>query len=383
MAEVEKRSTQASISAAERTERAVVEASSLLARASEEVKKTVVDAGATARASFTESAASASKDLGAKIAALVGGDESQLLLQLQPLLETFSRSLEERTATQTSALIEKVTRQFNPADPASPMALHMRAIAETQAQNAAEGAAQQRGIGEKLEALTAGLTAVKATELALARTAAKGATYEEQLHGFLAEIAAGLGDEYVETGNVVGLRTRSKKGDGLLSVPGTEAQLVIEMTDSPRTNWTSYLKEAEDNRGAQASLGLVRSSAQLSGGPILTLGPRRVVMAFDPDTDDVYLLRCVVQLLRMSAVSAAARVQNGEVNIADERLASALQTLERIGKIRKCVGQIKASATTADTEAESLLTELTRLLNQARTALAGAGIGAALRHDVA
>lgn len=82
---------------------------------------------------------------------------------------------------------------------------------------------------------------------------------------------------------------------------------------------------------------------------MLTLGSRQVVMVFDPDTDDVHLLRCVVQLLPPAA---------------------AVATLDRIGKIRKCSGQIKASASTIDVEAETLLTELTPLLAQARTALA-------------
>lgn len=145
------------------------------------------------------------------------------------------------------------------------------------------------------------------------------------------------------------------------------------MTDSARASWAAYLQEAKENRGAQASLGLVRSASQLAGGPILTLGPRRVVMAFDPVTDDVYLLRCVVQLMRMAAISASARVESGELATADERIVTALQTLDRIGRVRKHAGQIRASATSIDVEAESLQTELSRLLAQARTALAGAG----------
>lgn len=167
------------------------------------------------------------------------------------------------------------------------------------------------------------------------------------------------------------MSTRSKKGDGVLSVPGGEARLVVEMTDSPRTSWSAYLKEAEDNRGAQASLGLVRSPSQLSGGPILTFGSRRVVMAFDPDTNDVHLLRCVIQLLRMSAIAASQRAESGELEIANERIAAALQSLHQIGKIRKVSVQIKASASTIDVEAGSLQNELTRLLTQARSALNG------------
>lgn len=371
MAEVEQRSTQAAVAASERTEAAVTQASTLMEKASEQTKRAVVDAGATAQKAFASSVETAHKELSTQISTLLGGEQPQLILQLKPLLDGFSRTLEERALGQTTTMLEKVSKQFDPADPASPMAQQMRALSETQAKYASEASAQQKGVAEKLEALTAGLVATKATELALSRTAAKGVTYEDQIHALLADIATGLGDEYSETGNVVGLRTRSKKGDGVLSVPGGEARLVLEMTDSPRTSWSAYLKEAEDNRGAQASLGLVRSAGQLSGGPILTLGSRRVVMAFDPETDDVHLLRCVIQLLRMSAIAASARVESGELDTADEAIAAALQALDRIGKIRKASGQIKSSAANIDVEAETLQTELQRLLAQARTALAG------------
>lgn len=252
------------------------------------------------------------------------------------------------------------------------MAQQMRSYAENQASHAAAAAEQQRLLTDKLDALAASVQVAKATQVVLAKSTAKGATYEEQVHPWLAEIAAGLGDEYVQTGNVVGLRTRNKKGDGVLAVTGTDACVVVEMTDSPRTTWAAYLREAEDNRGAQTSLGLVRTSEQLAGGPIITLGSRRVVMAFDPEHDDLHLLRCVVQVLRMSAMAAAARVDSGELTTADEHLTVALATLDRIGRIRKCAGQIRTHASTVDVEAESLQTELARLLAQARTALAGA-----------
>ena len=60
------------------------------------------------------------------------------------------------------------------------------------------------------------------------------------------------------------------------------------------------------------------------------------------------------------------------VETADEALVAALDTLGRVGKIRSCADQVRKHASTIGTEAESLLTELNRLLAQARTALAGA-----------
>ncbi len=381
VAEVEKRSTRAAVDAADRTTAAVTQATTALEKASEQAKRAVVDAGSTARRAFTESVEAARTELAGQIAALVGGDEPQLLLRLQPVLESFSRSLQERAVSQTSTLIDKVARQFDPADPASPMAQQMRALAETQAGYATTAAENQRALTEKIEELGRNLSHRKATELALARTTAKGATYEDQIHDLMAAIAAGLGDEYVETGTVSGLRTRSKKGDGVLTVADSDARVVLEMTDSARTGWGDYLRQAEENRGAQASLGLIRSASQLSGNSVLTLGPRRIVMAFDPEVDDVQLLRCVVQLLRLSAQTATVRVDNGEIDTATELIAEALITVDRIGRIQKSAGQIRLSATSIDTEAGALRTELVRQLTHARTALAG--VTAGRRDDVA
>jgi len=89
---------------------------------------------------------------------------------------------------------------------------------------------------------------------------------------------------------------RSKKGDGVLSIDGGSARVVLEMTDSKRTQWNDYLDEAERNRGATASLGLVRDSAQNNGNTLRSVGARRIILAFDPGIDDPDLLRTVVQL---------------------------------------------------------------------------------------
>lgn len=235
MAEVEKRGLQMTAASAERTEATVTEATRALPQSSEQTRKAVVDAGQTARVAFAESVDNARAELVAQVTSLLGGEEPQLVLRLQPLLDKFGRTLEERTRAQADVLVEKVAKQFDPADPASPMAQQMRALAQTQATYAAEATQQQKNVTDKLDALGAELLAWRSTKPALARTAAKGLTYEEQTHVLLYEIGAGLGDDYSETGNVVGLRSRSKKGDGVLVVPGSDARLVVEMTDSPRT----------------------------------------------------------------------------------------------------------------------------------------------------
>jgi hypothetical protein len=63
-------------------------------------------------------------------------------------------------------------------------------------------------------------------------TPIKGDTFENQVNVVLAEIAAGLGDEYTDTRNSTGAVHRCKKGDGVLSINDDTTRVVIEMTDS-------------------------------------------------------------------------------------------------------------------------------------------------------
>lgn len=114
---------------------------------------------------------------------------------------------------------------------------------------------------------------------------------------------------------------------------------------------------------------MVRSVEQLRGHTLVSLGPRRLVMVFDPETDSVDLLRTVVQLLRLSAEAAARGRGSGEVHFVEEKIAEAIAVLGRIDKVTKSAGLIRQHATTIGDESESLRGELSRLLTQARSAL--------------
>jgi hypothetical protein len=171
---------------------------------------------------------------------------------------------------------------------------------------------------------------------------------------------------------VAGRLARSKKGDGVLTVNGGTARVVLEMTDSPRTNWTDYLDESERNREATASLGLVRDPVQNAGQSIRVLGSRRIVMAFDPASDDANLLRTVVMLLRTAAIAASARHGANEIATAEEKVTEAIGLLAKIDDIQKTAGSIHKSATKISNECVTFTAGIERLLNEALGALAGA-----------
>jgi len=303
---------------------------------------------------------------------LVGGEHPELLTRLAPLLEKFGRDLDERSDKQTSALIDRVVRQFDPADPTSPMSKHASELARQQASLTATLETNHRALEVKVDELSRAIKVAKSAAAIASVTTLKGESYAQGIHRVMIQIAAGLGDEYSDTSSTAGLISRCKKGDAVLAIDGGRVNVVLEMTDSTRTVWNPYLDEAERNRNAQASLGLVRSPDQLHGNGLQSYGSRRIVLAFDPENDDPDLLRTVVQLLRLGALSAAARQDSGEIQTAQEKVAEALALLGKIDGIKTTAGQIKRSATEIDTESDSLATDLARLLSQAQSALAGA-----------
>ena len=80
-------------------------------------------------------------------------------------------------------------------------------------------------IAQKVDEISVALKVQAAQDKVSKITPIKGDTYENQVNIVLAEVAAGLGDEYTDTRSVVGHLPRSKKGDGLLTVDGGLARV--------------------------------------------------------------------------------------------------------------------------------------------------------------
>lgn len=377
--EVSEKSAQASATAASTTKQAVADAASTVIKAAADAQRTITEADERNRKELTITVDAAKRDLTEEIRRIFGGDNPELLERLDPLLDQFGTKLEEKVQASTGILLDKVGRQFDPADPTSPMAKHTATLRQ-----------QQETLSGQIEKNHAELTA-KVTELATAVkvnearaslakvTPIKGSSFEDTIHGLMHGVAAGLGDEYVDTTNTVGRVPRSKKGDGVLSVSGCSTRVVLEMTDSVRSGWGDYFDEAERNRDAVASLGLVRAPDQNGGQALRVLGTRRVVMAFDPDVDDPELLRTVVMLLRTVAVAATARTGGAEIATAEEKIAEALVQLGKIDSIKTAANAIQKNATKIDSESTGIRTAIQRLLDEALGALAGASASATSR----
>lgn len=385
IAEVGTKTTASTSQAAEATGKAVATATDAMTKAADAVRTAILDAEAAGRKGFAESIELSTKALRADVERLVGGESPELLAKLAPVLERAGQTMGERAFEQTDKLLEKVTRQFDPADPTSPFAKQAVALAEQQKALTESMDKNHLALVEKVGELAKAVEVQKAAQGAAAKTASvtplKGVSFEGEVDAVMEQIAAGLGDEYASTGGVAGSMQRCFKGDGVLTIAGGQARVVVEMHDSnDRRVWNDYLDEAERNREAAASVGIVRTATQNHGQTIRVLAARRIVIAFDPAADEPDLLRTVVQLMRTSAIAASARRDVEGLETAEENIHSALELVQRVNAIRKASGSIRKSADTIDKECNTVETGVKRHLSQALDALHGvaqeaAGLG--------
>lgn len=375
VADVGTQTAAATTTAAELTARAAKTANDAMAKATDEARKAIVEVDRTTRDELTAAVTVAKSQLLDETRRLFAGESPELLERLQPVLASFGTQLEKQVSDGARQLLDQAAKHLDPADPTSPIARHAAALTEQHQQLAARLEAQSTELGRKVDELVSQVKVQDARTRLANVTPIKGESFEGAVHGLMHDIAAGLGDEYADTTRVVGALPRSKKGDGVLIVTGQAARVVLEMTDSPRGSWGDYLDEAERNRGAAAALGIVRIPEQNGGQVLRVLGPRRIVMAFDPAVDDPELVRTVVLLLRAAAITAAVGAGSGDAEIAaaNERIAAAIEHLERLDDIRKSAGTITKQVTSIESSCTLIGTSIRRLLDEALAALAGAG----------
>jgi hypothetical protein len=369
--DVGEKTAEATRKAAELTERAAKDASEAVSKVAMDTQKAITQAEQLNRKEITTAMDSAKKELVAETRRIFGGEHPELLDRLQPLLDRFGSNLETQVRRGTNELLEKAAKQFDPADPTSPMAKHAAALAERQEKFSQQIEKNHVALAAKVDELTTAIKVQEAKTTLAKVTPIKGGSFEAQIHDLMRGIAAGLGDEYEDTTTTSGLLPRCKKGDGVLSVSGQPGRVVLEMTDSNRSGWGEYFDEAERNRGAAAALGIVRNTDQNGGQSIRVLGQRRVVIAFDPDQDDPEVLRTVLMLLRTVSIAASVRTGDAELATAEERITEAIEQLERIDSVKRAAGTIQKSAAKIESDCTAITTTIHRLLDQALVALAG------------
>jgi hypothetical protein len=181
-------------------------------------------------------------------------------------------------------------------------------------------------VSEGFEKLNDRLTAIEAAAAARgaerAKSAAKGADFEELVGAMLGDVTRGTGDLLDRTTDEVGNVIRSKKGDFLLTVDssltrGAELRVVVECKDRPMSGraMRDELTEARRNRSACVALVVFTPQHAPSGIAPFDVRQSDVYCVIDPEAPDSAVREAAVRLARLLAL-ATLRERQVEVDAA-------------------------------------------------------------------
>ena len=240
-----------------------------------------------------------------------------------------------------------------------------------------EIAAGFKSLEERLVAIEAAAAARGAER---ARSAAKGADFEELLGVMLGEIARGAGDLLDVTGYETGTILKSKMGDFVLTVDarsarGHDLRVVVEAKDRPMSMraMRDELREARENRGAAVAVAVFTPAHAPTGVAPFTVVGGDVYCVVDPDAPEAANLEAAVRLARLLALASLAE---REVTVDAAAIGTALTAIrEQLEVVRALKSQLtsisnatKAVWTGLDTTRSNILARVTEAESEIRAA---------------
>lgn len=333
-----------------------------VAEAAERAAKASEAAAVRMEKQVSEAARRSNQTVIDQVARIFGGENPELLDRLRPVLEKSGSVLEKQVAASLTSAHKEMSEENERRHK------ELTALVRDVQQEVAVKIAEQVAVVEALESTTK-----------------KGGPYEDHVNQVLAELAVQFGDDYRDTHNTAGDIAHCKKGDGVLVIDGDKARVVVESHHGTSKDWHEYLPQAERNRGAAVSIGMVKNAEENAGHTFRRLGPTRVVLAFDPEKDDVDLLRAVVQFARHMALTTAGRFGTAEIETANEHVEKAIAALEDLDKTKKSFSLIRRHTEDVEKQINKAAAAIRRHLDSAATALEGADLsnGAAVDNDSA
>jgi hypothetical protein len=189
------------------------------------------------------------------------------------------------------------------------------------------------------------LTAIEAAAAARgaerARSAAKGADFEDLLESMLGDVARGAGDMLDRTGTEAGGLLRSKKGDFVLTIDpartgGADVRVVIEAKDRAMSGRAirEELREAKENRAAAVAVAIFGPDHAPAGIAPFDVRAGDVYCVIDPADPDPATLDAAIRLARLHAIAglrdAAAEIDGEAIRAALAAVRSQLDAIKGI-----------------------------------------------------
>jgi len=189
------------------------------------------------------------------------------------------------------------------------------------------------------------LTAIEAAAAARgaerARSAAKGADFEDLLESRLADVARGAGDLLDRTGTEAGGVLRSKKGDFVLTIDpartgGADVRVVVEAKDRAMSGRAirEELREAKENRAAAVAVAIFGPDHAPAGIAPFDVRAGDVYCVIDPADPDPATLDAAIRLARLHAIAglrdAATEIDSEAIRAALAAVRSQLEAIKGI-----------------------------------------------------
>ena len=203
-------------------------------------------------------------------------------------------------------------------------------------------------VTDKIDAVNAKVEAINTKRQIIMNSTKKGLPFEDAVFEVLAQIATASGDEAVKTGQTSGLIKNCKKGDVTVSVNkltsrGHNINVVFEAKSMAmsRDEWRKELNLAMTNRAAEISVAVVQTVDQMPGKSRTSIQDNQQLMvAFDPEVDDLAVLACIYNVAKAYAVSRS--LEGTQVNF--KVIQEAVQQLQAsISDLESIEGAIKTS----------------------------------------
>ena len=291
---------------------------------------------------------------------MTAGEDSPLRTAMLKTLAETQVKIREDIAGQVAKQKSEIAALLNPSDPTSPLKM----------------------LADKIDVLGTAVSRVQesvAKEVAVAVVVEAGVVggfdYEEIAMRAVQVIAANAGDDCESTGKVTGRVPRSKMGDGVVDLkvgPVVYSRLVLEAKNKAlsKLEWERESEGSKSNRAASGFVGLCKHIEDMpNGSRILVLDSQSIVVAWNPEVDDLQLLALVYQLVKINTLGSTGQLD--EINIAEvnKNLDDAVKALEKFDAITKSASAIRNSADTITKEADAIRTAVADRLQAAQLAM--------------
>jgi len=216
-----------------------------------------------------------------------------------------------------------------------------------------------KSLEERLVAIEAAANA-RATERA--KSAAKGADFEDILEAVLGDLARGAGDLLDRTADEAGDTMRSKKGDFVLTINpslarGCDLRVVVEAKDRKVSGreMREELRAAKTNRSAAVALVVFTPAHAPTGIAPFDVRAGDVYCVLDPTAPDHATLEAALRLARLLALNT---LREREADLDQEAIAEALtgirEQLDVIKGLKSQLTSISGAAGTVSTGLDRL-----------------------------